>query len=759
VSKAAANQAVGLEVPPEAEPHLRAVLETQPVVLCRVGADGVFLAVNGAGLSMLGAAALDQILGRSLLSLVADGDQKTCKAFLERAAAGQRGSIEIDLVDFTGARHTLELHATQHPGAPDGIASTLVTFRDVTESRRLEQSLVDAAARQSELEAAHESERSRLLADLELARRAQSDSAAADEQLTELERRLADAEESRAALVRAHGEELARLREELEETRARADADAASRAAGLDEQLADLRDHIEALESERAQLVETAEVLRAEADARQQTIDELQARLDGLDAERQQALDAASALRMDLDERHATIAELTSRIELLEADHRQTVEAQEQASRELDARTSLANELASRIEALEAEQAGLRTSGEATLEQLQQLEERYATDTGALRDALNEALGEQARLAETMAASEEEAAARAARIAELEGQLSEERSAFDAKLAEAYDAHTARVQELEAAHAARVREIESSHDARVRELEEAHEARLREAESSLEGRIGDLEASHAARLRELDEAHAASRAELEAALAAARVAVEELTAERDRAGEERAAEVRRLEDALLAAVESERAARKALADEIAARTTAERAHRQLVDALGKLAGGTGVAASAAPVVTSTKTREVATKLESELTRRFGDGLEFSLLVASGDSTIALPEATVVDVLGAFADSRRVSMLSGRATVELADVDVDEGAGRARGLTPGAYVLAVMNVEGPGAQQGIAPEVFDNGDPRGWREMRAELQSARTTLIAGGGQIWVTREGASILILEFYLPRV
>ncbi len=736
MSKAAANQAVGLEAPIEGEPHLRAVLEAQPVVLCRVGADGTFLAVNGAGLSMLGAPGLEQVLGRSILTLVAEGDQKACRTFLERAANGQRGSVEVELVDFTGGRHTLELHASPHPGAPDGIASALVNFRDVTEARRLEQSLVDAAARQTELETAHEAERARLLSDLELARRAGTDQAAADEQLAELERRLAEAEESRDALVRAHHEELARLRTELEEARSQADADAASRAASLDEQLADLRGHIEALEAERQQLVETAAVVRAEADARQQSIDELTARIDAIELERQQAVDAAGALRLDLDDRDATIAGLTSRLELLESDHRQAEEARDQLARELESRTSLANELASRIEALEAEQAGLRTSAEATLEQLQQLEERYATDTGALRDALNDALGEQARLAQSMASGEEEAAARTARIAELEGQLADERTAFDAKLSEAYDSHAARIQELETAHDARVREVEAS----------------------LDERIAGLEETHAARLRELEETHAASRRELEAALADARATIEGLTAERDRAADERSAEVRRLEDALLAAVESEKAARKALADEIAARTIAERAHRQLVDALGKLAGGGAVAPLSVEPAPLTKTRDVAATLETDLARRFGDGIEFSLLVASGDSTIALPADTIVDVLGAFADSRRVSMLSGRATVELADVDVDDGAGRARGLTPGAYVLAVMQVDGPGAQQGIAPEVFDSGDPRGWREMRGELQQARTALVGSGGQVWVSREGASILVLEFYLPR-
>ena len=63
---------MGIDLPVEAEPHLRAVLERQPVVLTRVDKDGTFLAINEAGLSMLGAQSLEQILGTSLMNMVPD---------------------------------------------------------------------------------------------------------------------------------------------------------------------------------------------------------------------------------------------------------------------------------------------------------------------------------------------------------------------------------------------------------------------------------------------------------------------------------------------------------------------------------------------------------------------------------------------------------------------------------------------------------------------------------------------------------------
>ena len=74
------------------------------------------------------------------------------------------------------------------------------------------------------------------------------------------------------------------------------------------------------------------------------------------------------------------------------------------------------------------------------------------------------------------------------------------------------------------------------------------------------------------------------------------------------------------------------------------------------------------------------------------------------------------------------------------------------------MSPGDYALVAMNIEGPGAQQGFPQELFDSADPRGWREVKDDLQAARNAILGAGGQVWLSREGASIMIVEFYLPR-
>ena len=165
---------------------------------------------------------------------------------------------------------------------------------------------------------------------------------------------------------------------------------------------------------------------------------------------------------------------------------------------------------------------------------------------------------------------------------------------------------------------------------------------------------------------------------------------------------------------MLVAVDGERAAKHALSSEIANRTVAERGQRQMQQAIERFAKEAGVtinigSAGAPPppqAKVTTTTKALADRLNNELARRLGDGLSMQLLAAGGDISVAVDEAAVINAVGAFADSRRLSMLSGQVTVEIAQVAIDEAVGRTRGMSPGDYALLAMNIEGPGAQQGF-----------------------------------------------------
>jgi PAS domain S-box-containing protein len=388
VSKSSGHPAIGVDQGFLAEPHLRSVLETQPVVLVRLGKDGTFLAVNESAMSALGAERLDQLLGTSISGLLPPDERNPLQLFLERISTGHRGSLEIDLTALTGTRHTMQLHAAPHPGAPDGIESLLVTLRDVTESRRLEQSLVEAMARQTEQEAAHEVERARLAAELAEARKLGV--AAEANEIAVLERKLAEAAELRAALSLQHAAEVEGLTEALEE-----------RTRISDEQAAKLNE-----------AAATAAHLKAE--------------LEDVIARHDAALADADAARKALDGARA---------------------ATDKAVREVTG--------------------------------------RYEADVLALKDALNQAMEDQARLADQSSAQEQAAS----------------------------EAH-GRVNELERA----VGTLQQSTGDTIRGLEARIAALDREAEATVQAHK-DAEAAHRTRV-----------ALLEATLASARTAEQQLTA-------------------------------------------------------------------------------------------------------------------------------------------------------------------------------------------------------------------------------------
>jgi PAS domain S-box-containing protein len=394
VSKSSGERSIGVDEAPVAEPHLRAVLETQPVILIRLAKDGTFLAVNEGGVSALGAERLDQLLGTSLAALLRADDRNSLLVFLEKITAGNRGSTEIELTGLTGTRHTMQLHAAPHPGAPDGIDSLLATLRDVTESRKLEQSLVQAMARQTEQEAAHEAERARLAAELAEAR--SLGHAAETNEIAALERKLAEAAELRSQLTTQHAAEIEGLTEALDE-----------RTRISDEQAARLT---EAAANEARWKAELAEAVS----------------------------------------RHeAAIAEGTAAREALEA------------------------------------------ARESAAAAVQEVTVRFEADVQALKDALNQAMEDQAQLAQQAVAHEKSAAAHEQSAA------AHEQSAAEAR---------ARVEELERA---------------IAELQQSTGETIRGLESRVAALDQDLAAATAAQ-QELEREHQSRFGQLEAALAAAR---------------------------------------------------------------------------------------------------------------------------------------------------------------------------------------------------------------------------------------------
>ena len=97
---------------------------------------------------------------------------------------------------------------------------------------------------------------------------------------------------------------------------------------------------------------------------------------------------------------------------------------------------------------------------------------------------------------------------------------------------------------------------------------------------------------------------------------------------------------------------------------------------------------------------------------------------------------------------------------GNASLEVADVDLDEACGREHGASPGGYVLVALHAAGAGVHAGLPDALV--GTPAAadtWRAAGPGLGAAVQLAQSAGGHAWATREGPAAVAFEIYLPRV
>ena len=120
---------------------LRAIIDTDPECIKQVAADGSLLDINRSGLAMVEADSAEQVLGRKVQDLVVPEWRKDFMALLERAFAGESGSLTYEIRGLKQGRHWLESHAVPLRTAEGKIRSMLAVTRDVTVRRQTEAEL------------------------------------------------------------------------------------------------------------------------------------------------------------------------------------------------------------------------------------------------------------------------------------------------------------------------------------------------------------------------------------------------------------------------------------------------------------------------------------------------------------------------------------------------------------------------------------------------------------------------------------------
>jgi len=123
------------------ERHLQTIIETEPECVKVLSADGRLLQMNRAGLGMIEADSLEQVIGRDLMDIVAEPDRAAFNALNERVMRGETGSLEFEIVGLKGSHRHLETHAVPMHDNAGRITSILAVTRDITARKRDEAEL------------------------------------------------------------------------------------------------------------------------------------------------------------------------------------------------------------------------------------------------------------------------------------------------------------------------------------------------------------------------------------------------------------------------------------------------------------------------------------------------------------------------------------------------------------------------------------------------------------------------------------------
>jgi PAS domain S-box-containing protein len=122
----------------ESEKRFRAIVETTPECVKVVAADGMLLHMNSVGLSMVQADSSKEVIYKCVYDLIAQDDRERYREFNERICAGERGSLEFDIVGLKGQRRHMETHAAPLQ-TDEGTYVQLAVTLDITERKAAEE--------------------------------------------------------------------------------------------------------------------------------------------------------------------------------------------------------------------------------------------------------------------------------------------------------------------------------------------------------------------------------------------------------------------------------------------------------------------------------------------------------------------------------------------------------------------------------------------------------------------------------------------
>jgi diguanylate cyclase (GGDEF)-like protein/PAS domain S-box-containing protein len=123
----------------ESESHLRTIIATEPECIKIIDAEGRLIQMNPAGLEMIEADALAQVVGHPVLEVIAPEYRVGYARLHQRVLAGETMHMQYEVLGLKGGRRWLETHAV--PMQSHGQVVHLAVTRDIAERKRNEAEL------------------------------------------------------------------------------------------------------------------------------------------------------------------------------------------------------------------------------------------------------------------------------------------------------------------------------------------------------------------------------------------------------------------------------------------------------------------------------------------------------------------------------------------------------------------------------------------------------------------------------------------
>ena len=144
------------------EDRFWSIFQNEPECVKAVAPDGTLLVMNPAGLIMVGARFEEEVIGKSVLSLIYPDDRSAFQKLHQGVCSGESGSLQFRIKNLQAEVRWVDTHSVPLRDADGGVTAALSITRDITERKCIEETL---SRRERDLRAAVE-ERQRISQDL-----------------------------------------------------------------------------------------------------------------------------------------------------------------------------------------------------------------------------------------------------------------------------------------------------------------------------------------------------------------------------------------------------------------------------------------------------------------------------------------------------------------------------------------------------------------------------------------------------------------